>query len=80
MARIHAISVANLMNEAIAPCMGKPVINARALIISKLFVIPRLHQPRQCPALTGARSHSRRRDKHLLGATMVMAKEVEGST
>ena len=30
-------SVANLMSEAIAPHMGKPVIDAKASIISKLF-------------------------------------------
>ena len=42
-------NVANLMSEATAPCMGRSVINARVLIISKPFVIPRL-QPRQCRA------------------------------
>ena len=77
-ARIHVISVANLMSEATAPHMGRPVINARVLIISKPFVIPRLQQPRQCPALTGARSHSHCRDMVLLGATMVMAKDMAG--
>ena len=77
MARIHAITVANLMSEATALCMGRPVINARVLIISKPFVILRLWQPRQCPALSEARSHSHHRDIALLGATMgVMAKEV----
>ena len=79
-AGMHAISVANLMSEATAPHMGRPVINVRVLIISKPFVIPRLRQPRQHPALTGARSHSHRRDVHLLGATVAMAKEVEGIT
>ena len=54
----HDISVANLMREATVPHMGKSVINVRVLIISKLFVIPRLQQPRQHPALTGVRSHS----------------------
>ena len=77
MAGIHAIAVANLMSEATAPHMGRPVINARVLIISKLFVIPRLQQPRQHPALYEARSHSHHRDTVLLGATTgVMAKEV----
>ena len=52
-------NVANLMSEATAPHMGKLAINARVLIISKLFVVPRL-QPRQRRALTEARSHSRR--------------------
>ena len=37
-------------------------------------------QPRQHPALTGARSHSCCRDMVLLGATMVMAKEAAGSS
>ena len=69
-------NVANLMSEATAPHVGRPVINARVLIISKPFVIPRLQQPRQCRALTKARSHSCCRDMGLLGATMVMAKEV----
>ena len=51
--------VANLMSEATAPRMGKLATNARVLIISKLFVIPRL-QPRRHRALTEARSHTRR--------------------
>ena len=68
-------NVANLMSEATAPRMGRPVINARILIISKPLVIPRL-QPRQCRALTEARSHSCRRDTALLGVTVAMAKEV----
>ena len=64
-------------HEATAPRMGRPVINARVLIISKLFVIPRLQQPRQHPALSKARNHTCRRDMALLGATMgVMVKEV----
>ena len=50
---MHAIGVANLMSEATVLHMGRPVIN---VIISKAFVIPRLQQPRQHPALTGARS------------------------
>ena len=73
---MHAI-IANLMSEATAPHMGRPVINARVLIISKPFVIPRLQQPRQHLALSEARSHSHCRDMVLLGATVeVMAKEV----
>ena len=50
-------NVANLMSEATAPRMGKLATSARVLIISKLFVIPRL-QPRWDRALTEARSHS----------------------
>ena len=50
-------NVANLMSEATAPHMGKLATSARVLIISKLFVIPRL-QPRQHRALTEARSHT----------------------
>ena len=67
-------NVANLMSEGTAPRMGRPVIDAKASIISKPFVIPRL-QPRQCRALTKARSHSHR---YMVprGATMARAKEV----
>ena len=50
-------NVANLMSKATVPRMGKLAISARVLIISKLFVIPRL-QPRRRRALTEARSHS----------------------
>ena len=67
-------SVANLMSEATAPRMGRPVINARVLIISKPFVVPRL-QSRQCRAITKARSHSCHRDMAQWGATVAMAKE-----
>ena len=67
-------NVANLMSEATAPHMGKPAISARVLIISKLFVIPRL-QPRWHRALTEARSHTRR-DMVPRGATEAKAKEV----
>ena len=73
MANIVA-NVANLMSEGTAPHMGRPVIDAKASIISKLFVIPRL-QPRQCRALTEARSHSCR-DMVPQGATLARAKEV----
>ena len=73
MANIVA-NVANLMSEATAPRMGKLATSARVLIISKLFVIPRL-QPRWCRALTEARSHSRT-DIVPQGATMAKAKEV----
>ena len=55
---IMANVVANLMSKATAPHMGKLAISARVLIISKLFVVPRL-QPRWRRALTEARSHSR---------------------
>ena len=68
MVGIHAISVANLMSEATALHMGRPVINVRVLIISKPFVIPRLQQPRQCPALTEARSHGCCKDMHSTGS------------
>ena len=54
---IVVANVANLMSEATALHMGRPVINAKVLIISKPFVVPRL-QPRWCRALTKARSHS----------------------
>ena len=75
MARMCTIAVANLMSEAIATRMGRPVINAKVLIISKLFVVQRLQQPREGRVCTGARSHSCR-DMHPLGATVAMAKEV----
>ena len=67
-------NVANLMNGAIVPCMGKLAIGAKASITSKLFVFPRL-QPRWHRALTEARSHSRL-DVVPRGATMARAKEV----
>ena len=67
-------NVANLMSEATAPHMGKLVVSARVLIISKLFVVPRL-QPRRHRALTETRSHSCR-DMVPWGATMAKAKEV----
>ena len=67
--------VANLMSEATAPCMGRPVTNAKVLIIFKQCVIPRL-QPRWRRALIKARSHSHHRDMAPLGATVAMAKEV----
>ena len=57
-----------------APRMGRPAIDAKASVISKLFVIPRL-QPRRRRALTEARSHSRR-DMVPQGATVARAKEV----
>ena len=67
-------NVANLMSEATAPRMGKLATSARVLIISKLFVVPRL-QPRQHRALTEARSHTHR-DMVPWGATAARAKEV----
>ena len=67
-------NVASLTNGATVPRMGKLAIGAKASIISKLFVVPRL-QPRQCRALTEARSHSRP-DVVPQGATMARAKEV----
>ena len=69
-----AANVANLMSEATAPRMGKLAISARVLIISKLFVVPRL-QPRRRRALTEARIHSRT-DTVPWGATVAKAKEV----
>ena len=43
-------NVTNLMSEATAPHMGKLAIGAKASIISKLFVIPRLQPgPAQSP-------------------------------
>ena len=71
---IMANVVANLMNGAIVPHMGKLAIGAKESIISKLFVVPRL-QPRRHRALTEARSHSRL-DVVPRGATMARAKEV----
>ena len=71
---IVVANVANLMSEGTAPHMGRPAIDAKASIISKPFVIPRL-QPRQCRALTEARSHSCR-DMVPQGATMARSKEV----
>ena len=73
MANIVA-NVANLMSEATAPHMGKLAIGAKASIISKLFVIPRL-QPRRDRALTEARSHICT-DTVPRGATVAKAKEV----
>ena len=73
MAKVVA-NVVNLMNGAIVPRMGKLAIGAKASIISKLFVIPRL-QPRRHRALTKARNHSRL-DVVPRGATMARAKEV----
>ena len=67
-------NVANLMSEATVLRMGKLAISARVLIISKLFVVPRL-QPRRRRALTEAKSHSRR-DTVPRGATVAKAKEV----
>ena len=67
-------NVANLMSEATAPRMGKLATSARVLIISKLFVIPRL-KPRWDRALTEARSHTRR-DMVPRGATTAREKEV----
>ena len=67
-------NVANLMSGATVLPMGKLAIGAKASIISKLFVVPRL-QPRRHRALTEARSHSRL-DMVPRGATMARAKEV----
>ena len=67
-------NVVNLTSEATAPRMGKLVVSARVLIISKQFVIQRL-QLRRHRALTEARSHSRR-DMVPRGAIVAMAKEV----
>ena len=63
---IGVANVANLMSEATALHMGRLAIDARASIISKLFVILRF-QPRQDRALIEARSH---RDMDRLGAAM----------
>ena len=73
MANIVA-NVANLMSEATALRMGKLATSARVLIISKLFVVPRL-QPRRHRALTKAKSHTHR-DMVPWGATVATAKEV----
>ena len=71
---IMANIVASLMSGATVLHMGKLVIGAKASIISKLSVVPRL-QPRRDRALTEARSHSRL-DVVPRGATMARAKEV----
>ena len=71
---IVVANVANLMSEATAPHMGRPVTNAKVLIIFKLCVIPRL-QPRWHRALIEARSHSCR-DIAPQGATVARPKEV----
>ena len=67
-------NVASLMSGAIVLHMAKLAIGAKASIISKLSVVPRL-QPRRDRALTEARSHSRL-DVFPRGATMAKAKEV----
>ena len=67
-------NVASLMSGAIVLRMGKLAVGAKASIILKLFVVPRL-QPRRHRALTEARSHSRP-DVVPQGATMARAKEV----
>ena len=67
-------NVANLTNGATVPCMGKLAIGAKASIILKQFVIPRL-QPRWRRALTEARSNSHL-DVVPRGAIMARAKEV----
>ena len=67
-------NVASLMSGATVLRMGKLAIGAKASIISKLSVVPRL-QPRWDRALTEARSHSRL-DVVPRGATMARAKEV----
>ena len=71
---IMANVVANLTSKATAPRMGKLATSARVLIISKLFVIPRL-QLRRHRALIKARSHTCR-DMVPQGATVAKAKEV----
>ena len=73
MANIVA-NVANSMSGATVPRMGKLAIGAKASIISKLFVVPRL-QPRWHRALTEARSHSHP-DVVPRGATMARPKAV----
>ena len=67
-------NVASLISGATVLRMGKLAIGAKASIISKLSVIPRL-QPRRDRALTEARSHSRL-EVVPRGATMARAKEV----
>ena len=67
-------NVANLMTGATVPRMGNLAIGAKASIILKLFVVPRL-QPRRRRALTEGRSQSHP-DVVPRGATMARAKEV----
>ena len=67
-------NVANSMSGATVLRMGKLAIGAKASIISKPFVVPRL-QPRRRRALTEARSHSCP-DVVPRGATMARPKVV----
>ena len=71
-------NVANLMSGATVCVWGKLAICAKASIILKLFVVPRL-QPRRRRALTEARSNSHP-DVVPRGATMARAKEVANNT
>ena len=68
------LNVANSMSGATVPRMGKLAIGAKASIISKPFVVPRL-QPRRHRALTEATSHSHP-DVVPRGATMARPKAV----
>ena len=72
---VLAIGVANLTKEATVLLMGESMVNVRVLIISKPFVIPRLQQPRQHPALSRRNSLSCCQRGHPQGATVAMAKE-----
>ena len=72
-AMVLAISVANLMSEATVLLMGKSVVNVKVLITSKPFVILRLQQPRQCPALTRGSRLNHHQGGHSWGATVAMA-------
>ena len=78
-AMVHAIGVASLMSGATVLLMGKSVTSVKALITSKPFVIQRLQQPRQCPALTGG-STLTSRGGHLRAAMVAVAKEEAGSS
>ena len=72
---VLAIGLANLMSEVTVPLMGKSVVNVKVLISSKSFVIPRLQQPRQCPACTRGSRLNHCRGGHPWGVTVAMAME-----
>ena len=72
-AMVLAISVANLMSEATVLLMGKSVVNVKVLITSKPFVILRLQQPRQSPALTRGSRLNHHQGGHSWGVTVAMA-------
>ena len=69
-ARMLANGVANFMSEATVPLMGRSVISVRAITISKQFVIQRLQQSSQEPALTERSHNNNMPGSHQPAATM----------